>query len=370
MADIGSKNWRSVRVSVDLAALPQTVDLSPLRAGAVVQIVFGTIWTVFTWNIFSEVRREELFVLLFAVPFSLIGLGLALNGIATLRHKRRATFRSDGVEVEGRRFWGAESWYQPYTAFKGVLHREKVVKTKRSSTTYQIIELLHDDPGKCVLLYVKPTTKLPRERWEGYAKLLKLPALEAGVAGVVERDHGDLDKSLRKLVEEGKVTHAFDPDADAPRGLYVERRDADSLKVVITVGRFPIWFLALFMLAGAAMMAGAFFTDQNPVILFGAGLLFGGLPCFMLVRDRAARREISLDRRELTVTDSLRLNRPSRNGLSLDEIESIAIRRARGNSGWELVIASDRGPIHVGLGLSKKALVWLRDFITAAIATA
>ncbi len=370
MADIGSKDWRSVRVSVDLSALPQTVDLSPLWAGAVIQIVFGTIWTVFTWNIFSEVRREELFILLFAVPFSLIGLGLVLNGIASLRRKRRATFRSEGVEVEGRRFWGAESWYQPYTAFKGVLHREEIVKTKNSSTTYQVIELLHDDPKKCVLLYVQATTKLPRERWEGYARQLRLPALEAGVAGVIERDHGDLDKSLKHLVEEGKVTHGFDPDAEVPRGLYVERRDMDSLKVVITAGRYPIWFLALFMLVGAAMMTGAFFTDQNPIILFGAGLLFSGLPCFMLVRDRAARREISLDRRELTVTDALRLNRHSRSELSLDEIESIAIRRARGNTGWELVIASDRGPIYVGLGLSKTALAWLKDFITAAIATA
>lgn len=370
MADIGSRYWRSVRVSVDLSALPQTVDLSPSRAGAVIQIVFGTVWSVFVWNMFSELRREDLFVLFFAVPFSLIGLGMALNGIATLRRKRKATFRGDGVEVEGRGLWASESWYHPYTAFKGVLHREEVVKTKNSSTTYQIIELLHDDPKRCVLLYVQATTELPRERWEGYARRLKLPALEAGAAGVVERDPGDLDKSLKDLVEEGKVSHAFDPDAEAPRGLYIERRDPDTLKVVITAGRYPIWFLALFMLTGAAMMVGAFFTAQNPYALFGAGLLFGGLPGYMLVRDRAARREISLDRRRLTVTDALRLNRHSRDGLSLDEIESIAIRPARGNSGRELVIASDRGPIHVGLGLSKDALAWLKDFITAAIATA
>lgn len=370
MADLGSRDWHAVRVKVDLSTLPRTVDLSPKRGGAVVQIVFGIAWTVFIWSMLIDVRQEDLPVLLFAVPFSLIGLGLALNGLATLRRKRSAVFRGDGVEVEGRGLWGAESWYQPYTAFKGVLHREEVVKRKNSSTTYQIVELLHDDPKRCVLLYVRPTTKLPRERWENYARLLKLPALEAGAAGVVERDHGDLDKSLKDLVDEGKVSHAFDPDAEAPRGLYVERRDADSLKVVITAGRYPLWFLALFMLAGAAMTVGAFFTDENPYALFGAGLLFGGLPGWMLVRDRAARREISLDRRRLTVTDALRSSRHSRDGLMLDEIESIAIRPARGNSGRELVIASDRGPIHVGLGLSKEALAWLKDFITAAIATA
>ncbi len=370
MAEIGSTDWHSVRVKVDLSALPTTVELSPSRAGAVVQIVFGTAWTFFVWSMFGEVRQQDLPVLFFAVPFSLIGLGMALYGLAILRRTRSVVFRGDGVEVEGRSLWGSESWYQPYTAFKGVLHREEVVKTKNSSTTYQIIELLHDDPKRCVLLYVRPTTKLPRERWESYARLLELPALEAGAAGVVERDHGDLDKSLKDLVEEGKVTHAFDPQAEAPRGLYVERSDADSLKVVITAGRYPVWFLALFMFAGAAMMVGAFFIEQNPFGLFGAGLLFGGLPGYMLIRDRAAGREISLDRRRLTVTDALRSNRHSRNGLMLDEIESIAIRPARGNSGRELVIASDRGPIHVGLGLSIEALTWLKDFITAAIATA
>ncbi len=370
MAEVGSTDWHSVRVKVDLSTLPQTVDLSPSRAGAVVQIVFGTAWTLFVWSMVTEVRQDDLLVLVFAVPFSLIGLGMALHGLATLRRKRSVVFRGDGVEVEGRGLWGAESWYQPYTAFKGVLHREEVVKTKNSTTTYQIVELLHEDPKRCVLLYVKATTERPRERWEGYARRLELPALESGADGVVERAHGDLDKSLKDLVGEGKITHAFDPEAAAPRGLYVERRDADSLKVVITAGRYPIWFLTLFMLAGAAMMVGAFFNEQNPVVLFGAGLLFGGLPGYMLVRDRAARREISLDRRRLTVTDALRLNRHSRDGLMLDEIESIAIRPARGNSGRELVIASDRGPIHVGLGLSKEALAWLKDFITAAIATA
>lgn len=216
MAELGSRDWHSVRVKVDLSIPPRTVDLSPKRGGAVVQIVFGIAWTVFIWSMLIDVRQEDLPVLLFAMPFSLIGLGLALNGLATLRRKRSAVFR--GVEVEGRGLWGAESWYQPYTAFRGVLHREEVVKRKNSSTTYQIVELLHDDPKRCVLLYVRPTTKLPRERWENYARLLKLPA--------------------------------------------------------------------------------------------------------------------------------------------------------RGNSGRELVIASDRGPVHVGLGLSKEALAWLKDFLTAAIATA
>ena len=370
MAEIGSRNWQDVRVKADLSDLPQTIDLSPSKARAVVLIVFGLGWSAFIWSMFFDIRSEDLPILFFAVPFSLIGVGMAFYGVATLFRRRRVTFLGDGVEVEGRGLRGAESWYEPYGAFKGVLHRQEVVRRKNSSTTYQIVELLHEDPERCVLLYVKPTRKVPRERWESYARRLKLPALEAGEADVVARDHGDLDKSLKDLVEEGKVTHTFDSDAPAPSGLYLEHQGEERLRIVITAARYPLWFLGIFLLAGGFMMVAAFMNDEKALILFGAGLLFAGLPGYMLYRDRTSGRALELDRRRLKVTDALQSDRRSRKELALDEIESIAIRKVDGNLGRELVIASDRGPLHVGGGLSQPALAWLKDFLTAAIATA
>ncbi len=370
MAEIGSRVWQDVRVKVDLSDLPKTIDLSPAKARAGTLIIFGIGWSAFIWSILSDISREELPILFFAVPFSLIGVGMVLYGIATLLRRRKVTFHGDGVEVEGRGLFGRESWYETYKAFKGVLHREEVVKSKNSRTTYQIVELLHEDPKRCVLLYVKPTSKVPRERWEGYARRLKLPALEAGEAEVVARDHHDLDKSLKDLVEEGKVTHAFDSEALAPNGLYLERQGEDRLRIVITAARYPLWFLGVFLLAGGGLMVTAFTTDEKALILFGAGLLFGGLPGYMLYRDRTSRRALEIDRRRLKVTDALQSERRGRKELALDEIESIAIRKVDGNLGRELVISSDRGPVHLGGGLSQPALAWLKDFLTAAIATA
>ena len=370
MAQIGSNDWRSVRVKADLSDLPQTLDLSPSRAGAVVILVFGAGWSAFSWPLVSQAAGQQHLALLFTLLFPLIGLAMILGGVATLFRRRKVTFLGDGVEVEGRGLRGAESWYEPYTGFRGVLHRQEVVRRKNSSTTYQIIELLHEDPARCVLLYVKPTKKVPRERWEDYARRLKLPALEASGADVVARDHKDLDKSLKDLVEEGKVTHAFDSEAPAPSGLYLERQGEDRLRIVITAARYPLWFLGIFLLAGAGMMVAAITTGEKPLLLFGVGLLFAGLPGYMLYRDRRSHRSLELDRRRLKVIDALQSDSRGRKDLALEEIEAIAVRKADGNLGRELVISSDRGAVHVGGGLSKPALAWLKDYLTAAIATA
>ena len=370
MATIGVHGWQSLRVQADLSTLPQTIDLSPSRAGAIMLILFGAGWTVFTLKLVSEADGAEGVAFAFTLLFPLVGLGMVLGGLATLYRRRKATFNGDGVEVEGRKLTGSESWYEPYGAYKGVLHRQKVVKRKNRSTTYQIVELLHDDPDKCVPLYVKPTSKVPRAEWEAYAERLKLPALEESSSGLAARDHEDLDKSLKQLVDEGKVAHAFDPQAAVPAGLDVTHEGEDAMTIVITAPRYPLWFLMIFILAGLGMAIGAFVSDESKAVLLGAGLLFAGLPGFMLYRDRTTYRELRLDRRRLTQTDALGSSRRSRGGLSLDEIESITLRGAQGNLGKELVIASDRGPMHVGGGLSDDALNWLKDFLTAAIATA
>ena len=370
MAISGLRNWHTVRVDANLTFLPQTLDLSPRRSPAIMLILFGGGWIGFAIVAVGGVttlQQDELIFLAISTP---IGMSFMGWGLTQLFRRHQAILSTDGVEVTERGLFGVRAWYEPYGAFKGVLYRRIVVRRKRSTRVYQVIELLHEDRHKCVPLFVEQSSEVPRSRWESYAQRLKLPAIEIEGDALSVRGHDDLDKTLGELVEEGKVSHAFDPDAPAPEGLVVTRDHADAFTIAITAPRFPLWFLGIFLAMGVGLFAGAFLGGQKPVLMACTGLVFSAVAILLLHRDRSSARAIRLDRSRLTVDDAFRGRRRTPSTLSFGEIESITLRTEDGNMGRELVIAGDAGQIQVGSGLSHEALKWLRNFLIAAITTA
>ncbi len=370
MAISGLRSWHNLRVDANLTFLPQTLDLSPSRIGAVLLMLFGGFWigvTIMALGGVTSLPRDDL---IFLAGATVIGAGVILWGLSQLFRRHHAVLSADGVEVTERSLFGAKAWYEPYGAFQGVLHRRVVIRSKNHTRTYQVIELLHDDRDKSVPLYVRRSSEMPRSRWEGYAARLKLPALEMEDGALLSRAPGDLDKSLREQVAEGTVSHAFDPDAPAPDGLVVTRDHANAFTIAITAPRFPLWFLSVFVLVGAGLVVAAFLGGEKPMLMLGVGLLFGGVPLYMLYRDRTSARSLKIERDRLILDDEMRSRRRGPESMSFDEIESIRLRAEDGNLGKELVIAGDRDQIKVGSGLSREALDWLKNFLTAAIATA
>ncbi len=370
MAISGLRSWHTVRVDTDLTFLPQTLDLSPKRSSAIALILFGGAWIAVTVAALGGVTSLTQGDMVLLVGTTILGALVIAWGVTRLFRRHRAVLSADGVEVMERGLFGVDAWYEPYGAYKGVLYRRILVRSKNSTRIYQVIELLHEDREKCVPLFVKQSSKVPRERWEGYAERLKLPAIEIEGDALSVRDHDDLDKPLGELVAEGKVSHAFDPDAQAPPGLAVTRDHADAFTIAITAPRYPFWFFGVFLLAGLGLFAGSFFGGQQPLLMACMGLAFAAFPTYMLYRDRTSGRAIRLDRSQLTVDDAFRHRQRGPSTLTFDEIESITLKAEDGNMGKELVIASDAGQIHVGSGLSYRELKWLRNFLIAAITTA
>lgn len=370
MAGWGTRNWQKVRVSANLSSFPEELDLSPSRIAAAFLLVCSTSWIGGVLIVIGDEnatwKADEMAILAMSLLFGAVYL---VWGITLLVRKRRAVLHADGVEVDGRGLLGKESWYSPYGAFKGVLHRRVVVKSESNTTAYQVIELLHEDAGKCIPLYVRRSSDMPRARWETYARQLKLPALESEEGCLSARRHDELDKSLKERVAGGAAGHSFDPDAPAPAGLVVTRDGADAFTIAITVPRFPAWFLVIFIPIGLAVLAGSVLGDGNPVLLFATGVFFASFPAYALYRDRTSSRTLRLDRDRLSIDDRMRSRRDVE-ALVLGEIESIALRVEDGRLGRGLIIAGDRGRMHVGAGLSREALAWLKNFLTAAIATA
>lgn len=366
-----SGNWRGLRHRVTPDRLPDRVNLKPPRWATMIFAVFGAVWTAFSLPLVAQIGSGPSAALIFAALFPVIGLGMIAWSLYTLLSKREALFGRDGVEVVGRTPVAREKWWQPYSSYKGVLHREHVVNRKNGSTTYQIVELLHDEPGKTLPLLVEASRKMPREAWERYAKWLDLPALEETAGGVITRDHGDLDKSVRELAAEGKIAPRLEAAAGPPpKGLQVvkDRLDGeDCLRVTLTAGRMPLWFIALFCSVPAVVLVVGL-MDSLGLAAFALLFIAGAVATF--VYDRRATREITVTRTRLSVTDPWQKRAAEKMSFDLNEIESIAIRRARSNIGKDIVIASDRTQVQIGSGLSQEALGWLQNYLTAAITTA
>ncbi len=120
----------------------------------------------------------------------------------------------------------SNNWSEPVFAFKRVLRRKYTVTTgageHSTSATYYDVILDHPDKDKTLLVYrtsVESEDKDIRKLWEVTARALNLPALEKTDEEIVARAPEDLDKSIRDLAAEGKISIDFDPNATPPRGI-------------------------------------------------------------------------------------------------------------------------------------------------------
>lgn len=364
--------WLQSRPRVDLGDLPATIDLTPSRIAVAIGVAFGCVWLAFSMPLVTQTAGAGGLALVITLIFPAIGIVIAGGSLLQLFTHRRVTFDEGGVEVEGRSLRGRESWRLPYDDFAGVLHREHRIKRKHGSTTYQIIELHHRDRDKCIPLHVTRGTEIPRAAWEGYARALKLPALQDSGGRIVERAPEDLDASLKDLAARGRISIDFDPNEAPPSGLAVrqDKEDgADVLRVALTRGRLRLWMAALFAgVPTVLLVTGLAQPRAWPMALFGGGFL--AVVGYLWWRDRRSLRELRITRDAVTLDDPWPWDRNAVDSLPLAEIESVRTRRARSNLGRELVIEGDRGYIVTGPGLSREALVWLERYVTAAVTTA
>ena len=77
-----------------------------------------------------------------------------------------------------------------------------------------------------------------------------------------------------------------------------------------------------------------------------------------------------ITRHEVIAEDAWPWDKSSLDRIALNRIETVRLGRGRSDSGRLLLIEGDRGRIAFGQGLSKAALDWLRDYVTAAIVKA
>jgi hypothetical protein len=373
-----NRNWRWLRHTVDPERLPCTIDLMPPRWAIRLIAAAGLVCLIPVLVLLWDLDLSATPFLLVALLFLLLGLVMLGFGLPALFEQRQVTFGRDGVRVVGRSLTGRENWSLPYAAYPGVLRREHVVERKHGSTSYQIIELHHDDLDRILPLSVQPGDETPRALWERYARVFDLPALVEEGGRLVGREAADLDKPISVLASEAKITHAFDPAADPPDGLLVTRESdpggEEGLRVTVTASRMPLTHLLIFVgfgIAGTAISAA-----QGSYLL--APLATAFIIAIVWARFAEVRRprQLLITREAVALVDAWQPTGTEGQRLKCDEIENVAVRYNSRARGWlmfpgnTLVIEADRGSLILGSGLSRPALHWLRDYLVAAIATA
>ena len=168
------------------------------------------------------------------------------------------------------------------SAYSGVRWQEFVVRKNSSSGStshktkrYQYVDLAHPEKYKSVPLFVTIRDGVTRAEWEGLAKLLNVPAIDARGGATQVRAAEDVDKSINELADEGKVAADWSGDAP-PDGLTADFGDGDRIEVTINVRRLPTWLYAVFLVFGGFMLfLGVTDLAMLPLI-FGAAVAGGG----------------------------------------------------------------------------------------------
>lgn len=358
--------WISSRPQMTGEQLPVDVDLSPSRLGALILCLAGlfVLWSAqeFLHQIFEA---EELLLVVIASLFPLIGVGLIVAGLVQLYRRQHVTFGESGVEVSERNLTGARRWSAAYSEYMGVLQREHVVRRKNRSTTYQIIQLVHPEPSFDLPLHITRGDRFPRERWEELARRLRLPALQLDDDRITARPAETLDDSLAEQLRAGHASagHGYGP---APEAVTVGE-DADGLLIVFKRGRLPSAGYALFALIPLAFIGvGAVDPEGWPHMVLGAVFLV--VIGWLGWKDSTSPRAIRLTREAIENLDEWRWNAGDAESVSLDDIEGVRIYRNGKLASRAVAVESDHGTMHLGQGLSRADLTWLRDFLIARIA--
>lgn len=157
-----------------------------------------------------------------------------LIAVWSLGYRKEILFIGDRVRVNARNLFQHAAWEEALTAFSGVTLREEQradpgVGNTVATVRYQVIELSHPDPLRCIPLWVEEGVTPPRELQKRFAARLGLAALAEDVSGPIVRAVGALDAKLA-----GRREPAADP-GPVPREVEIAR-DGDATTIVMRAG--------------------------------------------------------------------------------------------------------------------------------------
>jgi len=299
--------------------------------------------------------RDELFGMVVAGGFGLLGLLVAVYGVLQSRFSMSVVISGLEVAVERQSLWGASKWRESVHRYQGVLLKEEAIEEQGSGKIrhvkrYGIVELVHESPEKNVLLYVREGGEAPAEIQEAFARRFHLPELERGIDGKVAREE-------RKL--------AVDP-GPVPAGVKVEEADGVMCLSIEpgNVGRVVPWLLWPLLPVGAGLLV---YQLEPGMALIAAGmagafaLLQIGMGEVMARRSRGKLLGLCIGGRAVWLGQ---VGETPRTKILFDELKLVRADRVKGQSGGSMRLVVEGGGKRIELSggqFDRKKVEWIRD---------
>ncbi len=252
--------------------------------------------------------------------------------------------------------------------YLGVRYRTRVINVLGlTSYTQHIIDLQHPNETKTILLYVSKNGENISKKWEELARQMQMPALFNTANGIIEIPLEDIQKALPELLKEGKVPVCKENLQNIPKHFnIVENQDFCQIDPNIRDSAFSVFSgILCFCTFFSILFFGFVFhltITYLPVVLI-ALILFVLIPLALFFR----RKRIVISSEGIRIK-SRWLFFPSLGFLiKPEELEYIYVVRGTYNLKHTLIIGADGQTSHIGRGLPKEDLEWLRNFINVKI---
>lgn len=355
---------------LDVRRLPVEKDLKGSKGLGIFLILFSSVWGgVPSFILLKSILDGDFEAgMLFMIVFSMAGLALFLFGLNQFFKKGSIRITAKEVTLQKSGLFGERHWTEPVENYEGLLYRSEYHSggKNRPSYTLYIIELYHDDEGRKVVLHETKSDQGVRSLWEEFCRAMSLPALEEAEGGMIQRNAEDLDKSVRQLVEEEKITIDFDPAKSPPAGLSLSVDD-DRLNVTIEKKGFNlIGLVILFLFPGAFIYLG-FFLEDGSVFIGSAGIFFGLLFLGVCVWLLITKPLIRLSREGVHILRITPWGETTGVRIPAEEIEQVYIKKRENSHTKGVYISSDRQQKYVGEGLDDEGLEWLRNCVLTVV---
>jgi hypothetical protein len=322
----------------------------------------GTVFMVVSFVQGAGAPPFELF-LMFAV-WAAISFPTGLHQLSSVT---TTTIDARRVSFSSKSLVRSKQWMEEIDRYEGIAYREEShggTKTSRPYTLY-IVELYHADSNKNQKIYQSTSAQGARQIWEDYCRVLNLAAVEKDGSTLIKRNVEDLDKSVRDLVKEGKLSIDFDPSRPPPKGLKVNAAE-EIFEVVLTKDRFSIVTYSLVLLfSGAFIFIGFNHEDGLPFTIFG--IIIGLVIVSAMLWEQFTKESIKIGEDTIYLNRITPLKETAVATFTTSEIESVVVDKKDNHFYKKVFIKTDQQQEAIGGGLSAEALEWLKNCILSVI---
>jgi hypothetical protein len=263
---------------------------------------------------------------------------------------------------------GSRSWTEPLSAYTGVVSTRKQRTKGLETEGPYLVQLRHEhSPLRSVPLYCSLKHLGLHDKARYYGRLLHKPVLVATEHGIVLRAPEDIDKSVRELLESGRMSAAMSAD-EPPGGRPKLALRGDSLSMRVPRGALgPLRIVALPTSVGVVFMAAGFFhsVSASPEGAIASSVAAAFLTCLFLI---CIGEELQVSPERISRCWTWLGLRFGSRSVPADSVRDVIAAEQFSDARFRTVqIVSPGVVLHFGRSLKPAQRRWVRDCIIAVI---